>query len=410
MRDEELRERLAAWIRPVESLPAPDITILRRRTRRRRRRNAAMGVAALAAVAVTAGAILTTLPGGGSPARAPTSSAHPSYRPAAPTPSPHATWYQAGPLPAADAGPEAAPYFVTLAFQRSPVPALVTDAFTGQVIATVPPVPGTSFAGLAAAGDDHTFVLAAQTANGPGTRYYELRLGPTGRPRPLALLPVPATVHGGSLVFAVSADASRLAIAAGTADTARIEVVSLATGAVRSWRAAGGHATDLSWAGERTLAFEWWDSSRPSSVAEARSGVRLLDIAAPGHDLLASRFIIPQSASTSFGNFSGLDYPLISPDGSKVFATMVSGQPSNPMSEVVEFSALTGQALRVVTPPSGESGTGRWCGVLWVGPSGAHVTAVCGIEGRADNGHFTQMNLHVPIYNSSIPRDSFIAW
>jgi Tol biopolymer transport system component len=290
------------------------------------------------------------------------------------------------------------------------VPALVTDAFTGQVIAAVHPPGGASFAGVAAAGDDRTFVLAAQTANGPDTRYYELRLGPTGRPRPLVLLPVPATVHGGSVVFAVSADASRLAIATGTAGNAQIEVISLATGAVRSWRAAGGYATDLSWAAGRTLAFEWWDSSRPSSAAEARSGVRLLDTAAPGTDLLASRFIIPRSASTSFGTFSGLDYPLISPDGSKVFATMVSGQPSNPVSEVVEFSARTGRALAVVTPPSGESGTGRWCGVLWVGPSGAHLTAVCGIEGRADNGQFTQMNLHVPSYNFSIPRDSFIAW
>ena len=46
MRDEDLREQLAAWVRPVERLPAPDNTVLRRRARRRRMRRAATGAAA----------------------------------------------------------------------------------------------------------------------------------------------------------------------------------------------------------------------------------------------------------------------------------------------------------------------------------------------------------------------------
>ena len=105
MRDEELREQLKAWIRPVERLPAPDIAVIRRRARRRMMRNAAKAVAAVAVAAVAAGVIVVNLPRGG-------------RLEAAPVPSPHATWYPAGRLPVANAGPAAAPYFVTLAFQQ----------------------------------------------------------------------------------------------------------------------------------------------------------------------------------------------------------------------------------------------------------------------------------------------------
>lgn len=323
-------------------------------------------------------------------------------------PSPHSTWYAAGRLPAADAPFDVAPYFVTLAFQRPGSPAVVTDAITGKVLGIVhPPVSGTRFTGVAAAGDDHTFTLAAQS-NGPATRFYELRLGPTGRPRPLVLVPVPAVPYGE--VFAVSADGSELAIATGTAKTGAIEVASLASGAVRRWKAARGHATDLSWAGNRFLAFQWWDRSRSTRVARARSGVRLLDTAAVGSHLMASRLLIRQPARTRLGRFTVLAYPLISADGSSLFATVLWGGPSNPMAEVVEFSARTGQALAVVAPAEGESGTGSWCGALWADPSGTHATAVCASEGRIDNGHFTSINLHVPTYSFSTPRDSFIAW
>ena len=38
MRDEQLREELAAWLRPVQQAPAPDVSVIRRRLRRRRAR------------------------------------------------------------------------------------------------------------------------------------------------------------------------------------------------------------------------------------------------------------------------------------------------------------------------------------------------------------------------------------
>lgn len=401
MRDEGLREQPEARKWPAEHWAAPGIALIRRRARRRMTRHAAMGVAALAVLAVSACASADPS-GPGNPG-------------AVPAPSPHATWYPAGGLPAASAGPAAAPYFVTLAFQELDVPAVVTDAVTGNVLGTIhPPADGMRFVSAAAAGDDRTFILAAEggyPAQSAATRFYELRLGPAGRPQPLSLLPVPAVAYGDRL--AVSADGSRLAVATGPASNGHIEVVSLPAGTVRVWKSSDqGSATSLSWAGDRWLAFDWSDASRAAQVARQQSGLRLLDTAAPGADLMSSRLIV--SAGASFGSFGGLTGPLITPDGSKVFATMVSGVPMNPMAEVVEFSARTGQALGAVTPPAGESGPGQWCGALWTDPSGQHLLAACGVppggQGRVDNGHFTRMNLHVPTYNFSTPRESFIAW
>ena len=394
----ELREQPEARKRPRGSPPVPGRDGIWRRPRRRMPCCAVTAVAAAAlGVAVTACASADP-PGSGGAGVTPASS-------------PSATWYPAQGVPAAGAGPAAAPYFVALAFQKPDVPATVTDAVTGKALGTVRPPAGMSFASAAAAGDDRTFVLAAEgayPAQSSLTRFYELRLGPGGQPGPLSLLPVPAVAYGDK--FAVSAGGGRLAIATGGAGNGRIEVVSLPAGAVRVWGAPDhGSATSLSWAGNRWLAFDWSDVSHPAQ----QSGLRLLDTAAPGTDLMSSRLIVSQGAR--FGSFGGLIGPLITPDGSTVFTAMVSGGSVNPVAEVVEFSARTGQALRAVTPPAGESGTGQWCGALWTDPSGQHLLAACGDvppggQGRIDDGHFTRMNLHVPTYNFSAPRESFVAW
>jgi hypothetical protein len=317
-------------------------------------------------------------------------------------------WYPAGPLPAADAGPSAAPYFVNIVFQRSPVPVTVNDAFTGRVLATVrAPVPGIGFTGVAAAGDDRTFVLAAQETKPLVVWFYELRLSADGRVASLTRL---LSVKSASVpAFAVSPDASRLAYATDYG----IRVVTLATGAQRSWYADGhtiaGTAAPLSWAGDRTLAL-YWASRAPGS---RQDGVRLLDTSLPGSDLLSSRLIIAVPGVTPFGKIDNLTDVLLTPDGSKVFATAVSGLPDNPGAEVVEFSARTGRPLAVVSPRDGESGMGTSCLALWTDPSGDQLTAECGELGGAltiVGGHWVTADLHVPSYNFSTGRQGFIGW
>jgi hypothetical protein len=369
------------------------------RVRRRRRRGAAAVLVAAAVAGVAVGAVLA-----GSRQGEVTRATSPGpERPRAAV-----AWYPAGPLPAADAGPSVAPYYVSVVFQRSPVPVTVNDAFTGRVLATVrAPVAGIGFTGVAAAGDDRTFVLAAQETRPLVVWFYELRLRPDGRVASLTRL---LSVASASVpAFAVSPDASRLAYTTAYG----IRVVTLATGAQRTWDADGhtvvGTAAPLSWAGDQTLAL-YWASVAPGS---RQDGVRLLDTSLPGSDLLSSRLIIPVPEVTSFGKIDNLSGVLLTPDGSKVFGTAVSGLPDNPGAEVVEFSARTGRPLAVVSPRDGESGMGTSCLALWTDPSGDRLTAECGDLGGAlaiAGGHWVTADLRVPSYNFSMGRQGFIAW
>lgn len=303
------------------------------------------------------------------------------------------------PAPASRAGPAAAPYFVMIDGARTPSTAVVRAWRTGTVTATVQPPPGSGaggFTGVAGAGDDATFVLAAGTGH---SRFYQLSLW-RGTAEPLIPLPVPPLARPGT-PFAVSADGSRLALALTAAGgTAKIVVVSLVTGSTRSWVSPGpGLVTGLSWAGNTRLTFTWTDTSR--------AGLRQLGTTGPGTSLLGSRLLIP--ASVRFGTLRGIGYPLVSPDGAVVFATMTAHAGGTARAAVVEFSAATGNPLRAVTPLTGESGLGTWCGALWADPSGSEALAACGAQGAIRGGRFTGVDLHFPAPNFSAGQD-FFAW
>ena len=65
MLDDELREQLAEWVRPVTTLPVPDIRVLRRRARKRGMRRAAAAAVVTAVVAAAAVTIVASLPRAG---------------------------------------------------------------------------------------------------------------------------------------------------------------------------------------------------------------------------------------------------------------------------------------------------------------------------------------------------------
>jgi hypothetical protein len=269
---------------------------------------------------------------------------------------------------------------------KSAAAAVVTDVFTGKVMSTVrPPRPGQSFAGVAAAGDDHTFVLAAKQTGSVG--FYELRLGPGGGAEslsPLFTLPLRTVPR-----FAVSPDASLLAY---TSDNG-MEIVSLTAGTGRSWTAPGGSASGaqayaLSWGGDTTVAFVWAASTRAPLPAGA--GIRLLDIAAPGTLLQASRLLIPPCVSSQVC----VGGPLITPDGSKVLATRITLS-DTVTTNVEEYSARTGRPLAAVTPSVSDPQGGQICQVLWTDPTGEQLAAFCGHAGVTDGTRFTRVNLQI---------------
>ena len=378
MQDEDLREQFSEWATPLRAAVPPPVSVIRRRARRRTGRIAAACLTAVAVLA--AGGVLATREIGGLQAPGPQVPA------ASPRP---------GQLPAPDAGAGAAPYYVAVNSDGSS--ASVWDAATGNDLGTIaaPAEPSghggrysTIFTGVAAAGDDQTFVLAA-TADTNSQKalpvwLFELRLAPDGSPGPLRPLSFPRQQEGtvghwyqDMSSIALTADGTRLAIATnreshdqnGPAD---IEVITLATGATRTWTSTPQAISSLSWAGDSTLAY-------------ACDGVCVLDTTAPGDALSQSRLLIPWS--TRYHGLQGLQWPMITPDGSAIYVAMENGPGSLGL---VEFSARTGRPLRVVIQP--QNTDGAFCGTLWSDPSGQHLTAACtwgARTGTVDNGRFT---------------------
>ncbi len=364
------------------------------------RRAAATATMTVVVTAVAVG-VMASLLGAGRPAGGRPAGGSPPW-PAAPGAWTHGVWRPAGPLPAADASPAVAPYIVLLVPGRGTVQ--VRNVYTFKTIATVQPPRGQFFAGIAAAGDDRTFVLQAEVGgrtqqspmpvNPTAAAFDELRLAPDGRPESLGLLgTVPArdALSG----FAISQDASMLAYSTGSG----FEAVSLATGRGRSWPAvdAGNVAPlSLSWAGDRTLAFEWatGDNPHPPGI-----GIRALDVTAPGTLLQASRLVVRYGQYCAAGNAACQDGQLITPDGFKVLVTRVVARGQDYTDSVLEYSARTGQSLAAVVPEVNTPYAGPPCVPLWTDPSGEQVMSYCGGHGeRYDRGHVSPVTLHLPMY------------
>lgn len=179
--------------------------------------------------------------------------------------------------------------------------------------------------------------------------------------------------------------------------SSHLSVTTLATGATHTWSSAQGSAATVSWAGDRMLAFDWQDGTD-----QARSGVRLLDTASPGTNPLTSRLLIP--ASFRAGRLSAPGSPLITQDGSTLFATMGSGAET----AIVRFSARTGRLQAVLTSPARSA---AYCGVLWADPHGRRLLTQCGTaQDRIDGGRRTRIHLGQLIPASPVGFANTFAW
>jgi hypothetical protein len=303
---------------------------------------------------------------------------------------------------------------------------VVGETFTGKLVATVKPPRGATFFGVTAAADDRTFIvdagpLRSNFRSGRGT-WYLLRLTPGGTPAArLVRLPIPgepaAFLTGG---IAVSPDGTELAVASldwnnaaygGQAEILRI--YSVATGALlHTWGArltqssatwlsgqATANQTSLFWIdGGRQLAFDYgWATGNRSYI-----GVRVLDPARPGHDLLDDSRLAWSHRVYSNGLATVFPFdcdprtgPLVVADGTAVDCA-ATGQTRDPaivnwgdgcpaippwsVQGFLEFSTAGATAQRTVfkldtTCMSGDPGSTF---ALWVSPSGDTVAGYVG--------------------------------
>lgn len=276
--------------------------------------------------------------------------------------------------------------------------AAVRATATGRVLATLtPPPPFGTFTWVSAAGD-RTFVLAAQRwwtipsgaasgraeerdSNTPA-RFFLLRLGSSGRPGRLTLLPAPRVRSGDLAGVALSPDGSKLAL---LLHVAEIKVITLATGSARAWTWPGSAGSTTEWAGNskpmgrplswtadgRTLAFQWWFKS--GGITQ----VRLLDTTARGGSLRSSKPVVTFAPPRPGGLKDGpKGNTLVTPDGSKIVGvTWPTPGSAHSRSQVTEFSAHTGKAVRTLDPWSFNGPPGEQ-DVLWTDATGRTVIVI----------------------------------
>jgi hypothetical protein len=265
--------------------------------------------------------------------------------------------------------------------------AVVRSTVSGHVLATItPPRPYNVFTWVSGAADDRTFVLAAQhwwniapgsagaraerRDNTTPTVFFRLTFDPHTGAAQLTPLTVPGTIHSSGLAgMAVSPDATRVALDFRQS----IEVVTLATGATRTWTWPGSGwignwkpiGQIFSWTADgKTLAFQQWGGHLDSTAY-----VRLLDTTAPGTSLTSAKVVLTFRNASGVLTFSDLN-TLLTPDGTRIVtATNVyPRRPAGPtQAEITEYSVATGKP--VLSEDEFAPAIG-WQDVLWAGPRG----------------------------------------
>jgi hypothetical protein len=253
------------------------------------------------------------------------------------------------------------------------IQAVVRASASGQVTGTVPvpsalPVEWADSGGtfVTAAADDRSFIIGVQggqapTKNGLDLRLFRFAISAAGKPghlTELAPAPMRNEITEG---IALSPDGKLLAVSlmrdspAGTVGA--IQVLDLATGATRTWTAPA-HSVYIpgppSWAdGSRVIAFTWLRSTQ-SGLMSAPRGIRLLDTAAPGDNLVAGTVIVPSGMVAAGSIVSAL----ITPDGRDVI--VVTWRDLTPQASthtiVVQFAKLqasTGRLVRLLRTQTG---------------------------------------------------------
>lgn len=290
------------------------------------------------------------------------------------------------------------PYYVAVANSSLTV---VRATWTGATLARI--TTRTPVVGVAGAADGRTFVLDEQRSIMGGSvtwvgqpTFYLLRLTASGTEESLTRLAVPA-IPNGTVVsgLALSPDGSKLAVDVNSdswpkARLMEIMTYTLATGAFRSWTTSGvtnadapfgftGSGVDgaqsISWtADSRTLAFGVENTSYV--------GVRLLDTAAGGTDLIAdSRLAVIErnfrdlgrslrNAAPPYYFVSCITDAMISMDGSAIVCGYSTSVGNTTTMGFAQYSTGTGKMNHVVGLVHFEGKAPIGISLYWVNSTG----------------------------------------
>jgi hypothetical protein len=239
------------------------------------------------------------------------------------------------------------------------IQAVVRASASGQVTGTVAvpsaiPVEWADSGGtfVTAAADDRSFIIGVQggqepTKSGMDLRLFRFAISAAGKPGHLTELAAAPMRNETTEGIALSPDGKLLAVSLQNDSSPDavgvIQVLDLATGAIRTWTAPAHNEYipgPPSWAdGSRVIAFTWLNSAQSGLMAAPR-GIRLLDTAAPGDNLLAGTVIVPKGVVAAGSIVSAQ----ITPDGRDVI--VVTWRDLTPV--VVQFAELQASTGRLV--------------------------------------------------------------
>jgi hypothetical protein len=248
------------------------------------------------------------------------------------------------------------------------IQAVVRGSASGKVTGTVPvpsaiPVEWADSGGtfVTAAADDRSFIIGVQggqepTKIGLDLRLFRFAISAAGKPGHLTELAAAPMRNETTEGIALSPDGKLLAVSLmrdSPADAVgAIQVLDLATGATRTWTAPA-HSVYIpgppSWAdGSRVIAFTWLRSTQ-SGLMSAPRGIRLLDTAAPGDNLVAGTVIVPSGMVAAGSIVSAL----ITPDGRDVIVVTWRDLTPHASTHTVivqfaELQAATGRLVRLL--------------------------------------------------------------
>jgi len=285
-----------------------------------------------------------------------------------------------------------------------PVYVAVGDVSTGQQLASFTPPSGQTFAGVTAAADDRTFVVAAQSfpvaagyfSTAP-VAWYLLRLRPgSKKAATLTKLSIPGQPKGTQVDgIALSPDGSKLAVMfqrgvwlqGQTEGPLTLSVYSVSTGkTLHTWTQAAKFPAGYGWywgrysnssiswlAGGHTLAFDdgnlSGENGPPFAATFADLKIRTIKLASPDGDLLTESKVVFTSE-----NHWCIQLQLAA-NGKTVFCGSYGGDSAKKSSaydpEIIEYSVATGKG-RVIYRLAGRYNQGM-ANILWLSSDGSKL-------------------------------------